>query len=136
MIMDASDRIPTTSDSGLRTADTFPVLSDSQIARILRHGRSRRIERGELLVEAGDRTTKFFVVVAGLIEVVVHHSETTEDVIAVEPGMFTGEVNMLSGRRGLAQIRAGESGEAIEVDRDHLLALVQTDVELSDILMK
>jgi hypothetical protein len=37
---------------------------------------------------------------------------------------------------GLAQIRAGEAGEVIEVEREHLLALVQTDSELSDILMR
>ena len=34
------------------------------------------------------------------------------------------------------QIRAAEAGEVIEVDRNHLLALVQTDSELSDILMR
>jgi thioredoxin reductase (NADPH) len=50
--------------------------------------------------------------------------------------MFTGEVNLLSGRRGFTQIRVSESGEVIEVDRDQLLALVQTDSELSDILMR
>ena len=52
------------------------------------------------------------------------------------PGMFTGEVTMLSGRRGLAQIRAGAVGEVIEVGRDDLLALIQTDGELSEILMR
>ena len=50
--------------------------------------------------------------------------------------MFTGELTLLTGRRGLAQIRAGEAGEVIEVDREHLLSLVQTDSELSDILMR
>jgi thioredoxin reductase (NADPH) len=43
---------------------------------------------------------------------------------------------MLSGRRALVRARASESGEAIELDREHLLALVQTDSELSEILMR
>ena len=34
------------------------------------------------------------------------------------------------------RLRVGEAGEVIEVNRDHLLALVQTDSELSDILMR
>ena len=38
-------------------------------------------------------------------------------------------VTLLTGRLGLAQIRAGEAGEVIEVDREHLLTLVQTDSE-------
>ena len=35
-----------------------------------------------------------------------------------------------------AQIRAAAAGELIEVDRDALLGLIQTDSELSDILMR
>src|SRR5262249_3752266 len=67
----------------------------------------------------------------------VRTAGASEQLIALYgPGMFTGEATLLSGRRGLAQIRAGEAGEVIEVGRDNLLALVQTDSELSDILMR
>jgi thioredoxin reductase (NADPH) len=94
------------------------------------------VQRGEVLVEAGMRTAQFFVVTAGQIEI-IRLSGATEELIAIYgPGMFTGEATLLTGRRGLAQIRAGEAGEVIEVDREHLLTLVQTDSELSDILMR
>ena len=43
---------------------------------------------------------------------------------------------MLSGRPALLRVRASEAGEVIEVDREHLLALVQTDSELSEIIMR
>src|SRR2546427_9228892 len=43
---------------------------------------------------------------------------------------------MLSGRPGLAQLRAGAAGEVIAVDRDDLLALMQTDAELSELFMR
>ena len=43
---------------------------------------------------------------------------------------------MLSGRRGLAQLQSGAVGEVIEVGRDELLALIQTDGDLSEILMR
>ncbi len=43
---------------------------------------------------------------------------------------------MLSGRRALVRIRAGEPSEVIEIDREDLLALVQTDSELSEIFMR
>src|SRR5205814_505847 len=53
-----------------------------------------------------------------------------------EPGQFTGEMSVLSGRRGLVRIRALEAGEVVEVDRDQLLSVVQADSELSEILMR
>jgi thioredoxin reductase (NADPH) len=119
-----------------RVDQMFPTLTAVQVARITVHGRVRQVQRGEVLVEAGEPITQFFVVVAGQIEI-IRLSGTTSELLAVcRPGMFTGEVNLLSGRRGFVQVRAAEAGEVIEVDRNHLLALVQTDSELSDILMR
>jgi thioredoxin reductase (NADPH) len=131
---DKTPIIPSTTTS--RADEIVPTLTAAQVARIVAHGRVRQVQRGEVLVEAGEPTARFFVVTAGQIEI-VRFSGATEELIAVYgPGMFTGEVNLLSGRRGLAQIRAGKVGEVIEVEREHLLALVQTDSELSDILMR
>src|SRR2546422_5068593 len=50
--------------------------------------------------------------------------------------MFTGELNVLSGRRGLVRIRAAEKSELIEIERKALQALVETDSELSDIFLR
>jgi thioredoxin reductase (NADPH) len=122
--------------SASRFDEMVPTLTEAQMARVAAHGHVRRVERGEVLVEAGERTARFFVVIKGQIEI-VRPTGTSEDLIVVYgPGMFSGEVNLLSGRRGFSQIRASESGEVIEVDRDQLLALVQIDSELSDILMR
>ncbi|MGA9773616.1 MAG: FAD-dependent oxidoreductase [Blastocatellia bacterium] len=113
-----------------------PTLTKAQIARIAAHGQLRQVEKGEVLVEAGVQAARLFVVNSGQIEI-VRTTGTTEEIVAVyQPGMFTGEVTILSGRRGLARIRASEAGEVIEVNREHLLGLVQTDSELSDILMR
>ena len=123
-------------DKAQNSEEMFPTLTEAQVARIAALGRRRSFERGEVLVEAGRRTERFFVVTRGQIEI-VQTSGQTEGIVAVfRPGMFTGEMTLLSGRRGLAQIRATESGEVIEVDREHLLSLIQTDSELSDILMR
>src|SRR6478609_1509061 len=48
----------------------------------------------------------------------------------------SGEVNMLSGRRSLVRARATKAGKVIELDHQQMLGLVQTDAELSDILMR
>jgi thioredoxin reductase (NADPH) len=77
-----------------------------------------------------------FVVTAGTIEVVRATDGIEQLVVTFGPGMFSGEGAMLTGRPVFAQIRAGEQGEVIELDRDALLSLIQTDSELSEILMR
>ena len=78
----------------------------------------------------------FFVVTAGQIEI-IRPTGLGETMVAVHhPGQFTGEVNMISGRRALFGRASREPGEVIELDREQMLALVQTDAELSEILMR
>lgn len=43
---------------------------------------------------------------------------------------------MLSGRRTLVRMRAGEAGEILEMDREQMQRVVQTDSELSELLMR
>jgi thioredoxin reductase (NADPH) len=116
--------------------EMFPALTAQQQERVLAHGRSRKVRSGETIVEPNALGIKFFVVVAGRLELLLL-SENKEEVIALcGPGMFTGELNVLSGRRGLVQIRASEPSELIEIEREPLQGLVQTDSELSDILLR
>ena len=119
-----------------RVDQVFPTLTPAQIARVAAHGQVRQVQPGEVLIEAGDQVVPFFVVTAGQVDIIQLYG-TTETLIAVHrPGQFTGEVNMLSGRRTLVRARASTSGEVIQLDRDHLLALVQTDGELSEIFLR
>jgi thioredoxin reductase (NADPH) len=119
-----------------RAEQIFPVLTAAQISRIAAIGRMRAIQSGEVLVEQGDGAIPIFVVVSGELEAVLPTS-TTETLITVfRAGQFTGEVNTLSGRRALARLRARQPGEVIELSRENVLALVQTDAELSEILMR
>lgn len=113
----------------------FPRLTPAQMDRVAAHGRRRRVENGEALLKMGE-SGKIFVVTAGSVETVRMVGDVEEIIVTHGVGSFTGEVAVLSGRRGLAFNRAREAGEVIEVDRSQLMALVQTDSELSDILMR
>ena len=119
-----------------RAEQMFPALTPPQIQRIAAQGQVRPIARGEVLIEAGEQAVPFLVVTAGQVEI-VRPSGLAETLITTHgPGHFTGEVNMLSGRPSLFRARAAEAGEVIEIDHDRLLALVQTDTELSEIIMR
>jgi len=135
--MDTPVRSPTPLAATISDPDhAFPTLTPKQVARIATHGRRRSTTRGEVLVEVGDRAVPFFVVVTGEIEV-LRRSDTPEAVIVRhQAGQFSGEANMISGRRAIARLRVSEPGEVIELNREQLLALIQTDAELSEILMR
>jgi thioredoxin reductase (NADPH) len=114
----------------------FPTLTSAQVERIAAHGHARPIRPGEVLVQPGDQNVPFFVITTGGVEI-VRPSSSNETLVALYgPGQFTGEVNMLSGRPALLRVRTSEAGEVIEVDRERLLALVQTDSQLSEIIMR
>jgi thioredoxin reductase (NADPH) len=119
-----------------RAEQVFPTLTPAQISRIAAHGRSRAVQTGEVLIAPGESRVSFFVVVSGELEV-IRPSRAEETVVAVfGPGQFTGEVNTISRRPMLLQVRVTKPGELIELDREHVLALVQTDAELGEILMR
>jgi thioredoxin reductase (NADPH) len=115
----------------------FPKLTPAQISRIEGRGaRMRSMELGEVLVEQGDSAVPFFVVVSGEVEI-VRPCGAVETLITVHgPGQFTGELNMLSGRRALFRARATKQGNVIELDRQRMMALLQSDDELGEILMR
>src|SRR5262249_60992298 len=101
---------PAPSTLASRGDQAFPMLTAEQIARVAVHGQVRHVQRGEVLMEAGEQIPRFFVVTAGHIAIVRPSGVTEEPVAVLQPGQFTGEVTMLSGRRGFVRIRAGEPG--------------------------
>jgi thioredoxin reductase (NADPH) len=89
-----------------------------------------------VLFNAGDPAAPCCVVIAGQVEIIRRTDSEEELVARLDPGQFTGEVNLLSGRRSLVQARASQPGEISELDRERLLKVIQTDSEISEILMR
>ncbi|HEX6494823.1 MAG TPA: FAD-dependent oxidoreductase [Acidobacteriaceae bacterium] len=120
-----------------RREQMFPALSAELIARVAAHGKRRRTAAGDVLIEQGALTSSFFVVVSGGVEIVRDSGPAQQQIIVVHgPGEFVGEVNMLSGRRSFVRARAREPGEVIELSREGLQRLIETDSELSEIFMR
>jgi thioredoxin reductase (NADPH) len=117
-----------------RREQMFPILSPAQIARVAAHGKKRFVQSGEILLEQGEQTRRFFLVISGKLEIL--RPPGGELIVVHEAGQFAGDVHMLSGRNSVVRARMGEAGEVVEVDRDSLQKLVQTDSELSDIFMR
>jgi len=129
-------QLPLGSPALSKTDHLFPTLTSAQIQRIAAHGRRRAIARAEVLIDVGAKVVPFFVVTSGEIQALRPSGGTDTLLVTHGPGQFSGEGSMITGRRALARVRASEPGEVIELSREQLLALVQTDAELSEILMR
>src|SRR6202158_3896816 len=119
--------VPLASSAPSQMERLFPTLTSAQMARIAARGRRGTIARGEVLVEVGDKDVPFFVVVGGEIQALRPTGATEILIVAHGPGQFSGEANMITGRRAMARLRASEPGDVIQLEREQLLAVIQTD---------
>lgn len=76
---------PTTLDlpALLRRVSLFGELADDEIARVSRYTRERRVARGEVLFQRGDRAHGFFFVVAGQVKLAFSSAQGTEKVVEI-----------------------------------------------------
>ena len=98
----------------LRVDPVFPTLTPAQVARLSAHGSARQLRLGEVLYEPGDQAAPFVVVTTGQIDIVRPSDAGDTLITALGPGQFTGEANMLSGRRSLVRVQAIESSKVVE----------------------
>jgi len=119
-----------------RREQIFPVLTEAQLQRIAHYGTRRAVRDGEILFRQGDEGVHFFVVLSGELDVVRPEGDGERLVVRHQPGNFTGETAMLSGRRALATGRVRGDGEVVDIPPSALRNLVVTDAELSELLMR
>src|ERR1700722_12687352 len=128
--------MPTLEQMQARRPEMFPALTEAQIARLARVGKERTLAAGELLFDDGQYGVPIHVVLEGASEVLQRGGSVEEPIVVHGPGQFTGEVNQLSNRRTLVRARAKEASRVIEVQPAQLKVIVQTDPELSEILLR
>lgn len=119
-----------------RRAQMFPKLSDAQVARVARMATVVQVAEGDVLFDEGDDHLAFFVVLEGAIAIVHPNGSEEEPVIVYGPHDFTGEMALLAGRRGLVRARATMASRLLRIEQAQLHRLLQTDAELSEILMR
>ena len=87
------------------------------------------------MTEGGQTDVPFCVVKAGEIEVIRASGLGDLLVAAVGPAQFTGDISMILGRPAQMRLSVSQSGEVVQLTRDQMHALIQTDAEISEVLM-
>jgi thioredoxin reductase (NADPH) len=114
----------------------FPKLNNAQIAQLKTSSVPRQVEPHETVFDQGSSDHGIFVVLNGSIEIVSESNGVETVVTVVGPDEFTGELNLLSGRRALVLCRAREASALLEIDRSNLRRIMQTDAVLGDLFLR
>jgi thioredoxin reductase (NADPH) len=116
--------------------DAFPTLTAEQIDRIRPLSKVRKVQVGEILFEPGDLDPACFVLLSGTMEIVQPDIHGENLVVNHEAGGFTGDISLISGRRGFMRGRVTAAGEFLEMSNAQMRTLVARDAELSEIFMR
>ena len=111
----------------------FPVLAESDIARVSRFGSVRRYERGARLFAAGEPGPGMFVVLSGVMA--LSQRDGLGHVVPLARlgrGQFSGEVAQLSGGHALVDGQAEADVEALLVPPSQLRALIIAEADLGE----
>ena len=119
-----------------RREQMFPKLAPAQMARLAAHGRRIETRAGEVLAEPGRSHQPLLVVLAGNLEIVLPGTHGEERVTLLSPGDFSGELSTLRGVAGFTRIRVLEPGAVLAIEEQNLRKLVQTDAELSELMLR
>jgi thioredoxin reductase (NADPH) len=114
----------------------FPQLDQAQIARLIPLGEQRQFGAGEIVYDQGDADHGVFVVLEGGLQLMSVHNGQETPLTSHGPGMFTGEVNQLSGRRSLVRCRAREASRLLEISRANLQRIMQNDAALGEVFLR
>lgn len=107
----------------------FPALTEAQLIEVTRELEPLRYPPGTIVVRRDEVIDRFYLVTRGEVEILVKRDEGREFVVTtMGRGQFFGEIELLSGGRALATVRAGpETGaELAAIDRNEFQRLIET----------
>ncbi|WP_207001598.1 FAD-dependent oxidoreductase [Trinickia mobilis] len=136
MSNDSSGNPHELSSGGSRYHQVYPKLDESQLAILERYGERRKLKAGDIFYSEGDRHISMFVILSGTIEATRASVLGPHVLGRFGAGTFTGEVGTLDGRAAAATTRAVSNCEVIVIDEESLRALVITEAELSETIMR
>src|SRR5262249_25148088 len=120
-----------------RRGQMFPKLSPAEIERARHFGEVRSYAAGQALFLTGHQRPGMFVILSGKVSVSWHDGlGHVRPITQVEAGDFLAEVGQLSGRPSLADAYASDAVQALVIPTEGLRALVVTEAELGERVMR
>src|SRR6516164_9659414 len=120
-----------------RRDQMFPVLEAAEIERVRRFGYLRSYGPGEALVRIGEAGLGLTIILDGKVDITLRGQYgRREHIITHDAGGFMGELAQLAGRPALADAHANGPVEALIIAPDKLRALLITEADLGERIMR
>lgn len=119
-----------------RREQVFPTFTRAQLIKLARFGQKITIVSGQILLNPGEPVRSILVVLSGSVEVLRPGTEAEALVCVHTAGGFTGELSTLRGTGSVVRLRVREAGELLEIREEQLRLILQTDAEISEIVMR
>ena len=120
-----------------RHEQTYPALTQPEIARMRRFGDLRIYSNGETLFETGKPGPGMFVVLSGHVAITQRDGlGHVTPVIDQGPGQFLAEIGQLSGRVALVDGHAEGDVETLLIPPERLRALLVAEADLGERIMR
>ncbi len=120
-----------------RRHQMFPTLEPAEIERVRRFGITRSYSAGEALATVGEVGHGLIVISSGNVDITQHDQSGRRTLIVTHgPGHFIGELAQLAGRPILVDAYAREPVEALLIPPDRLRALLMSEAELGERIMR
>lgn len=123
-------------DPYVRTAQTFPILTEDQIQRARLLGQEEFLPKGAILFERGQRSVDFFIVLKGNIEIYEHRHDGLNVFTVHREHQFTGELDLFNNRQILVGGRMGEDGRVLRFERQQFRKLMAAESDIGEIFMR
>jgi thioredoxin reductase (NADPH) len=116
-----------------RREQIFPILNETEVARLSRFGEERTFGDGEYLAHAGDAGLGLFVVRSGRVTAT---SPAGDVIVEHETGAFGGELGQLSGKPFLVDEQAHGETRVLIIRPQTLRNVFVSEAELGEKIMR
>lgn len=108
-----------------------------QLFKQAKFGRRRRFKKNAVLYEQGEVSTRFFLIVKGLVQISIYRADGTEVVLELMgPATICGEGSAFDGLPRFSTAAAIEETEAIEFDSSNLAEVFRAHPEFAASLLR
>lgn len=124
------------SSPNYRESIAFPVFNDEQIGRIRDRASCSKHSSGDVLLRAGEKNFKFYIVGEGEIEIIDDTGKEPRQIALHKKGEFTGDIDMLTGRPAIFTARCVTDCEVLEMDSADFRVFLNEVPDIGEILLK
>ena len=116
---------------------TYVKMSPDQLARAARYGIQRNHCTITRLYRQGERAADFYIVLEGTVQTFWSDAiDGNEHFISLEPGEFSGELNLLNQRETLIAARALEGSSVLRIPRERFREFLIAEPDIGELVVR